>query len=70
MAPKLVIEEFIRCTGHGRCYSEAPDLLDYDDEGFVSVRHAPMEFTEADREDAKAAVRACPERALSIVEED
>ena len=68
--PKLVVEEFIRCTGHGRCYSEAPDLLDYDDEGFVSVRHAPLPFAESDREDAEAAVAACPEAALRIIEED
>ena len=23
------------CSGQGRCYTLAPDLLDYDDEGFV-----------------------------------
>ena len=27
-----------RCTGHGRCYTMAPDLLSCDDEGFVTVR--------------------------------
>ncbi|GAA1541348.1 ferredoxin [Nocardioides humi] len=70
MTAKLVVEDFIRCTGHGRCYSEAPDLLDYDDEGFVSVRHAPLEITDADIEDAEAAVAACPEAALRIIEED
>ena len=27
-----------RCTGHGRCYTLAPALLDYDDEGYVTIR--------------------------------
>ena len=26
------------CTGHGRCYRLAPDLLTYDDQGYVSIR--------------------------------
>ena len=36
---KLTIDAAM-CTGHGRCYTLAPDLLTYDDEGFVSrARH-------------------------------
>ncbi len=27
-----------RCMGHGRCYTVAPDLLTYDEEGFVTIR--------------------------------
>ncbi len=27
-----------RCTGHGRCYTSAPDLLTYDDDAYVTVR--------------------------------
>ena len=26
------------CMGHGRCYRLAPDLLTYDDEGYVTIR--------------------------------
>ena len=26
------------CMGHGRCYQMAPDLLTYDDEGYVTIR--------------------------------
>ena len=26
------------CMGHGRCYEMAPDLLTYDDEGYVTIR--------------------------------
>ena len=32
-----------RCTGHGRCYSLAPDLLTYDEQGFVSIRGSTIE---------------------------
>ena len=37
---KLTIDAGM-CTGHGRCYTLAPDLLTYDDEGFVAERGAP-----------------------------
>ena len=36
---KLTIDAEM-CTGHGRCYTLAPDLLSYDDEGFVTERGA------------------------------
>ena len=26
------------CKGHGRCYTLAPQLLESDDEGFVTIR--------------------------------
>lgn len=69
MVTKLVVD-FARCTGHGRCYNESPDLLDYDEEGFVQVRHAPMTLTPAQMPDAQAAVAACPEQAMTIVYEE
>ena len=34
---KLTVDAEL-CTGHGRCYTVAPDLLTYDDEGFVTIR--------------------------------
>ena len=69
MTAKLIVD-FAKCTGHGRCYSESPDLLTYDEEGFVNVRHAPLPLTEGQLEDAEAAVAACPERAMSIAYEE
>jgi len=65
MSARLIVD-FDRCTGHGRCYSVAPDLLTYDDEGFVSVRHEPMNLSESQLPDAKLAVDACPELAMRI----
>ena len=37
---KLTIDAGL-CTGHGRCYTLSPDLLSYDDEGFVTERARP-----------------------------
>ena len=39
---KLTIDAAM-CTGHGRCYTLAPDLLTYDDEGFVNERGTTIE---------------------------
>ena len=55
-----------RCQGHNRCFAEAPDLFSLDDDlkAVVAVDEVP-----GDQEDAaRAAVRNCPERAISIIE--
>ena len=33
---RLVVDA-AKCSGHGRCYTVAPDLLEADDEGFVTA---------------------------------
>lgn len=50
------------CTGHGRCYTVAPDLFEPDDEGRGVVLRAevPAEF----EPQARSAVASCPERAV------
>jgi len=54
-----------RCTGHGRCYALAPDVVDADDRGLgVVVITADLEgdlLAQAER-----AVLNCPERAVSL----
>lgn len=65
MSAQLVVD-FDKCTGHGRCYSMAPDLLTHDEEGFVSVRHEPMDLDESQLPAAKTAMDACPELAMRI----
>jgi ferredoxin len=62
---RLSVDES-RCTGHGRCYSEAPKLLSDDEEGFVTLRGSSMEITDEQLADAEAAVGACPERAITL----
>lgn len=59
-----------RCTGHGMCYSLAPDLLEDDPEGFVTLRGSHMPIAPEDLEEAERAVGACPEQAISLVESD
>jgi ferredoxin len=56
-----------KCTGHGRCYTTAPDLLSDDEEGYVTIRGTSMEVTGEQLADAERAVAACPERALTLV---
>ena len=61
---KLMIDAD-RCTGHGRCYSLAPDLFDPDDEGhgLVNVSEVP-----AEREhQAGMCIANCPEGAIAVV---
>ena len=65
MARELYVD-FDKCTGHGRCYNESPNLLTYDEEGFVTVRHAPLPLADDQLADAQAAVAACPEQAMTI----
>ena len=53
-----------RCTGHGRCYSLAPELFDADDMGHsvVLLEEVPVEL----EEQARLAVSTCPEACLSL----
>ena len=53
-----------RCTGHGRCYSLAPELFDSDDDGH-SVVIAP-EVPAALEAQARLAVDNCPESCISL----
>lgn len=60
-----------KCTGHARCYlAAAPDLLEQDEEGFVSIRGSRILVPADQLDNAYAAADACPELAISIVEED
>jgi ferredoxin len=58
------------CTGHGRCYRLAPDLLSYDDEGYVSIRGEAIDVPADQVEFAEEAEGTCPEGAISLIRED
>ncbi|NBO54960.1 MAG: ferredoxin [Actinobacteria bacterium] len=62
---KLKIDSGL-CEGHGRCWDLLPELVDADDHGhgFLIDIHAsvPPELEQK----AQEAVRACPERAVTI----
>jgi ferredoxin len=55
------------CMGHGRCYRAAPDLLTYDDEGFVTIRDKTIEVPEDQLVLAEEAEGTCPEGAISLL---
>ncbi len=62
---KVVIDAE-RCSGHGRCYSLAPEVFEADDEGRGQVRVA--DTPEELRQKAVLGVENCPERAITIAD--
>jgi ferredoxin len=57
------------CMGHGRCYGIAPDLLSYDDEGYVSIRGQTIDVPADQVELAREAEDTCPEGAILLIED-
>ena len=57
------------CTGHGRCYRIAPDLLSDDDEGYVSIRGQTIDVPADQVELAREAEDTCPEGAIMLIED-
>lgn len=52
------------CTGHGRCYSLAPELFDADEYGHGTLVRDDVPDDLADQ--ARVAVANCPERAITL----
>ncbi|HEY1917323.1 MAG TPA: ferredoxin [Streptosporangiaceae bacterium] len=57
------------CQGHGRCYDLSPSLFGDDDEGYGTVL-GDGTVPAAQEQDARRAVDNCPERAISLIEEE
>ena len=57
------------CTGHGRCYRIAPDLLTYDDEGYPTIRDELIDVPDDQLAAAEDAAGTCPEEAISLISE-
>jgi ferredoxin len=55
-----------RCTGHGRCYTLAPNVFEADDEGHSVLLAA--EVPAAHEREARAAAVNSPEYAIAIIE--
>lgn len=64
---KLTVDAEL-CTGHGRCYTVAPDLLSYDEEGYVTIRGQTIDVPAGQEPAARDAEMACPESAITIEE--
>ena len=57
-----------KCQGHNRCIAVAPELFDADDLGYSHEKNGGLVSKELE-EKARLAVRNCPERAITIVED-
>ena len=57
-----------RCQGHGRCYDLAPALFGEDDEGYGQVL-GDGTVPAGKEQEARLAAANCPERAISVLEE-
>jgi ferredoxin len=64
---KLTIDA-VKCSGQGRCYTLAPDLLTYDDEGFVTARGTTIDVPAGQEGAARDAMLGCPEGAIVLDE--
>lgn len=56
------------CSGHGRCYTVSPELLECDAEGFVTIKNSEKDVPAGMEAAARRAMGACPEDAISITE--
>lgn len=57
--------DMVKCDGHGICSWLFPERVDLDEWGYAWVDPAPLE-SDHDRRAARAAVRACPKKALML----
>lgn len=57
------------CTGHGRCYRIAPEILSFDDEGYVSIRGSEIDVPADMLDLAEEAEGTCPEGAILLIDE-
>jgi len=63
---KIVVDHNL-CTGQARCWATAEELFPLDDEGYSAVQVADV--PPGDEQQARDGAAACPERAISIVED-
>lgn len=63
--PVTLAVDMVRCDGHGICAWLFPERVALDEWGFAWVDPEAI-VDSRDRRRARAAVRACPKRALSL----
>ncbi|ULJ74318.1 ferredoxin [Rhizobium gallicum] len=59
-----IIVHNAKCQGHARCWAQAPDIFNLNDEGYILPGEIDVE--EEDEVLASRGARSCPERALEI----
>ncbi len=65
---KIRIDEDL-CSGHGRCYTLSPQIVQADDDGYPVQRGRDIDVSPQDHDDAHKIVANCPEGAIKVVEE-
>ncbi len=63
-----IVIDVLRCSGQGRCYTLTPELFTDDDRGFGQVL-GDGTVTDGLQAAARTAILACPEHAISLVED-
>lgn len=58
-----------QCSGHGRCYTEAPGIFSPLPDGFVAHQDEMIEVKPGSEEEARIAVAGCPEQAITVFED-
>ena len=56
-----------RCSGHARCAAVAPQIYELDDNGYNTMSERTI--APEDEQRARRGARACPERAIEIIED-
>ena len=64
---KVVINK-AQCVGNARCQAVAGHLYRLDDDGYIATEG--FEVPPGEEEAAKRGARACPERIITIVEDE
>lgn len=65
---KVIVDGDV-CTGHGRCWTNAPDVYTIDDNGYNCVTGVPIDVPPHLEEAARLGARTCPERAITVIED-
>ncbi len=63
---KLYIDESL-CSGHGRCYTLSPALVQPNEEGFPDHLGQEFEVPSGLEDDGQKIVSNCPEGAIRVV---
>lgn len=63
---RIYVDESL-CSGHGRCYTVAPEVFSADDDGFSLQRGQEFDVASDKEAMARAGAAACPEGAIKII---